>query len=200
MTPRLETPRLILRPFAPGDWDALSALLADPHIIRYMHFVTWTADQRRQWFEWCLTNEQQPDSDARNWAVTRKDSGAVIGLCHSQPSDEHDAAVPGERGFGYLLKRTAWNQGYMTEALRAVLEDEFGTPATLALRATCHVANPASARVLEKVGLCHEKTTFDPDFAGTPAQWHHYTITKADNEAQPAANKAYEQRGSSQGC
>jgi len=184
MTPRLVTPRLILRPFAADDWDAVCALLSDPLIIRYMHFVTWTADQRRQWFEWCVTNEQQPDSDACNWAITRRDAGDVIGLCHSQPSNESDAAIAGERGFGYLLNRAMWNQGYMTEALRAVLADEFGSRGAPGLRATCHVANPASARVLEKVGLHREKTVFDANFAGATAQWHHYTITKAEYEVR----------------
>lgn len=184
MTPRLETPRLVLRQFAPSDWDAVSTMLSDPLIIRYMHFVTWTAEQRRQWFEWCVTTAQQPDFDALNWAMTRKDTGSVIGLVHSQPSDDTDAAVPGERGFGYLLKPAAWNQGYMTEALRAVLAYEFGTRDTPGLRATCHVANPASARVLEKVGLRLEKTVFDANFAGNLAQWHHYAITQAEYEVR----------------
>jgi RimJ/RimL family protein N-acetyltransferase len=180
MTPRLETPRLVLRQFAPDDWDAISGMLTDPLIVRYMHFVTWTAAQRRQWFDECVTHAQQPESDALHWAITRKDSGDVIGLCHSQPSNEFDAAVPGERGFGYLLHRATWNQGYMTEALRVVLADEFGARAAPGLRATCHVANPASARVLEKVGLRREKTVFDANFAGNWAQWHHYVIAHAE--------------------
>jgi RimJ/RimL family protein N-acetyltransferase len=117
MTPRLETPRLVLRHFASSDWDAVSTMLSDPLTIRYMHFVTWTADQRRQWFDWCVTTAQQPDLDALNWAITRKDAGDVIGLCHTQPSNDNDAAAPGERGIGYLLNRATWNQGLMTEAL-----------------------------------------------------------------------------------
>lgn len=184
MTPRLETPRLLLRQFAPSDWDAVSTMLSDPLIIRYMHFVTWTADQRCQWFEWCVTNAQQPDPDALNWAITRKDSGGVIGLFHIEPSDDNDAAVPGERDFGYLLNRAAWNQGYMTEALRAVLAYEFGTRGAPRLRATCNVANPASARVMEKVGMRREKTVFDANFAGNWTYWHHYAITKAEYEAR----------------
>jgi RimJ/RimL family protein N-acetyltransferase len=184
MTPRLDTPRLILRQFAPGDWDAVNALLSDPDIIRYMHFVTWTADQRREWFDWLLTSAKQPDLVAHSWAITRRDAGDVIGLCHIDPSNENDAAVLGERSVGYLLNRAAWNQGLMTEALRAVLADEFGARAALGLRATCHVANPASARVLEKAGMLREKTVFDANFAGEPARWHHYAITKAAYEVR----------------
>ena len=47
MTPRLEIPRL-LRPFAPGDWEAVDAMLSDPETVRHMHFATWTADRRRE--------------------------------------------------------------------------------------------------------------------------------------------------------
>lgn len=179
MTPRLKTPRLTLRPFTPGDWDAVSTMLSDPLIIRYMHFVTWAADQRRQWFDWCLSNEQQPDPEALNWAITPNNSGTVVGLFHIQPSEDNDASVPGERSFGYLLDRAVWNRGYMTESVRAVLSYEFETRGTPQARATCHVANPASARVMEKVGMRREKTEFDPNFAGTSAQWHHYVITQA---------------------
>jgi len=58
----------------------------------------------------------------------------------------------------------------MTEAVRAILAYEFGTHGAPQLRATCHVANPASARVLEKVGMRREKTVFDANFASNWAQ------------------------------
>lgn len=180
MTPRLETPRLVLRQFAPSDWDAINTMLSDPVTTRHMHFATWTEDQRRQWFDWFVTNARQPDADALIWAITRNDSGDVIGYFGIGTSS--DAAVPGERSFGYLLDRASWNQGYMTEALRAVLAWEFGARGAPRLRATCAVANPASARVMEKAGMRREKTVFDADFEGNWAQRHHYAITKAEYE------------------
>jgi ribosomal-protein-alanine N-acetyltransferase len=176
MTPRLETPRLLLRPFASGDWDAVNAMLSDPETTRYMHFATWTEDRRRQWFDWCITNAKQNDVDTFNWAITRKDSGDVIGWFGIGGSDE--------RGFGYLLDRASWNQGYMTEALQAVLAYEFGTRGAPRLRATCDVANPASARVMEKVGMRREKTEFGADFEGNWAHRHHYAITSTEYEVR----------------
>ena len=180
VTTCLETPRLILRQFAPSDWDAVSTMLSDPLTIRYMHFAMWTADQCRQWFDACIRIAQQPDPDDLNWAITRKDAGDVIGYCSSEISNDSNGAVPGERSVGYALNRAAWNQGYMTEALHAVLEYEFGAGGALRLRATCNVDNPASARVMEKVGMRREKTVLDANIAGNPTQWHHYTITKAE--------------------
>lgn len=157
-------------------------MLSDPVTTRYMHFATWTEDQRRQWLDWCVTNAQQPEADATNWAMTRRDSRDVIGWFGIGTSS--DTAVPGERGFGYLLNRASWNQGYMTEALRAVLAYEFGTRGAPRLRATCDIANPASARVMEKVGMRREKTVYDADFEGNWAHRHRYAIMKTEYESR----------------
>lgn len=184
MTPRLETARLVLRPVAADDWDVVGALLSDPLTIRYMHFVIWTPAQRRAWFEQCVAQAQQPGDDELVWAITQKDTGEVIGYCSSEPSQEHTAAIAGERVVGYALTRSSWGHGYMTEALRAVLADEFDVRGAPAIRATCNVANPASARVMEKAGMRREKTVFDANFAGSWTYWHHYTITKAEYAAR----------------
>jgi ribosomal-protein-alanine N-acetyltransferase len=181
MTPRLETPRLILRQFAPGDWDAVNAMLSDPVITRYMHFATWTDDQRRRWLDWCIANAQRPDADAINWAITRRDTRDVIGWLGIGTDSE--ATIAGKRSLGYLLNRAFWNQGYATEALRAVLAYEFDTRGAPGVRATCDTANVASARVMEKAGMRHERTVYDADFEGNWAHRHHYAITKAEYEA-----------------
>ena len=184
MLPRLETPRLILRQFAPGDWDAVHTMLSDPETTRYMHFAIFTDVERRQWFDRCVANEHQPDDDedALYWAIARKDSGHVIGWFGIGTSS--DAAIPGERRFGYLLDRACWNQGYMTEALRAVLACEFGARGAPRLRAQCDATNLASARVMEKAGMRREKTVFDLDSEGNRVQQHHYAITKAEYEVR----------------
>ena len=157
MLPRLDTPRLVLRPFARRDWDAVQTMLSDPETTRYMHFATFTEVERRQWFDRCVANEHQPgdDEDALYWAIARKDAGHIIGWFGIGTSSE--AAVPGERRFGYLLDRAWWNRGFMTEALRAVLAYEFGTRGAPLLRASCDVANQASARVMEKAGMRREQ-------------------------------------------
>jgi ribosomal-protein-alanine N-acetyltransferase len=175
--PRLETGRLILRPFAPADWDAVDVILSDSLNTQYMHFSKWTEQKRRQWFEWCLANAEQADTDAITWAITLKGSETVIGWFGSGTSD---GGRVGERSFGYLLDRAWWNRGYMTEALGAVLAYEFGTLGTPRVHATCEAANPASARVMDKVGMRRGKTVHDADFEGNWAERHHYTITKVE--------------------
>ena len=177
MTPILKTPRLILRQFTPDDWPAIDAMVSDPEATRFMHFAHWDEDRRRQWFDRCVAGTDASADTGICWAIARKATG-LIGWFFIGNTDP--PAVPGERGFGYLLDRACWGQGYMTEALRAVLDYEFQVRSTPQVRAECEIGNGASARVMEKVGMRREKTVCDADFEGNWAFRHHYVITRAE--------------------
>lgn len=170
----LSTPRLFLRDFSLEDWDALDAVLSDPEVTRYTHFSQWTAERRREWFAWCLANSRLEAPDAYNWAVTLRETGAVIGWlgigAASQPT------VKGERDLGYALAASQWNHGYATEALAAVLAYEFDTLGTPRVSASCEVENPASVRVMQKAGMAYEGTWVDDDDEGNRRLRHHYAI------------------------
>jgi RimJ/RimL family protein N-acetyltransferase len=63
--------------------------------------------------------------------------------------------TPYRAGTGYVLARPNWGQGFASEALGAVV----GSAAQLGVQrlyALCHVAHPASARVLERCGFTLE--------------------------------------------
>lgn len=170
---RLETQRLILRDFEPGDWDAIHALVSDLEVGRFMHFRTWGEDKAREWFAWCLENNKQSPRDAYNWAIVVRATGDVIGWL--------GIGGMAERSCGYALRPRSWGQGYMTEALRAVIDYEFRVLGARRVRATCEVANVASARVMEKAGMRYERTVYDADFEGNRAHRHHYAIEGARN-------------------
>jgi ribosomal-protein-alanine N-acetyltransferase len=170
----IQTERLILRDFVEADWDAVNAMLSDSEATRYMHFAQWSAEQRREWFDWCIENSQSPTPDAYNWAIVHKETAQTIGWFGIGSASR--PAVDGERDFGYLLARPMWGHGYMTEALQAILPYEFDTLKTPYISATCETANPASARVMEKAGMRHIKTVRDSDSEGNWAERHHYAI------------------------
>lgn len=182
--PMLETARLILRDFSLADWVALNEVLSDPEVTRYMHFAAWTEEQRRAWLHWCVTNSRQSTPDAYNWAVCLKEGNAVIGWL-GIGSASHPT-MDRERDFGYALNRRFWGQGYMTEALGAVLAFEFEQLGTQRIFATCETPNGASARVMEKAGMRYEGTFYDADFEGNWADRHRYAIHahgyRADDE------------------
>jgi len=56
----------------------------------------------------------------------------------------------------FLLARLHWNQGYMTEVLRTMIDWAFTQPEIFRVQAICDVENVASARVMEKAGMAPE--------------------------------------------
>lgn len=173
--PILNTQRLVLREFLVTDWDSINRFLSDPEVNRYMHFAKYDQARRRAWFDWCLEIDQVPDRDIYNWAIALPDTDQIIGwLGIGSPSYP---TMTGERDFGYALDQAYWNQGYMTEALRAVLTYEFQELGTLRIFATVETANIASARVMEKVGMRYEGTFHNSDFEGNWADRHRYGVS-----------------------
>ncbi|MEM7407875.1 MAG: GNAT family N-acetyltransferase [Pseudomonadota bacterium] len=59
---------------------------------------------------------------------------------------------------GYVLAQDAWGQGFMTEALRAVMALSLSMPAVYRFEGLCYVGNEASARVMTKAGMHYEGT------------------------------------------
>lgn len=57
---------------------------------------------------------------------------------------------------GYIFCRHAWGRGIATEATRPVVELAFQRFDVWRVWATCAPQNPASRRVLEKIGMRHE--------------------------------------------
>jgi RimJ/RimL family protein N-acetyltransferase len=58
---------------------------------------------------------------------------------------------------GWRLMRSAWGQGYATEAARAVRDYAFNTLGLQRLIAMIDPSNLASIRVAKKIGMCYEK-------------------------------------------
>jgi RimJ/RimL family protein N-acetyltransferase len=87
------------------------------------------------------------------WAVTDRESGAVMGDCglvlyaHQGPEIE----------LGYRLAKPYWGKGYATEAARAWVAHGFDELGLDRIVAATHPDNAASQRVLEKVGMRYER-------------------------------------------
>ncbi|HWL05986.1 MAG TPA: GNAT family N-acetyltransferase [Xanthobacteraceae bacterium] len=142
-SPVLETERLILRAPRSGDAKAIAALANDRRIaenlLRLPH--PYGVEDAREF----LAAANARESEA-SFALTLR-SGELIGICgihfNGEPAPE----------LGYWLGTAHWDQGYATEAARAVIDYAFDDLGYDALLAGARVANPASRRVLEKCGF-----------------------------------------------
>ncbi len=149
--PTLDTDQLRLRPFAVDDAPVVRQLagvweVADPTLYIPHPYPEGAAE------EWIGTHAGEATAGtAVTWAITRRDDAALLGAMTLGVSDYH------RRGdLGYWVGVPFWNRGYTTEAARAVLAFAFASLALHRVQAGVFARNPASGRVLEKVGMRHE--------------------------------------------
>ena len=89
------------------------------------------------------------EGSAYSFAIVLKDLNSVIGMIAMHP-DGFKVEI------GYVLARPHWGKGLVAEAARAVTNWLLQQPDVYRVFATCDVENPASARVMEKVGMVRE--------------------------------------------
>ena len=144
----IETERLILRPLTVADAEAEFVWLSDPEVNRFMPYSLYTnvADVVK-WLEYASSTDAE-----LHFGFVRKSDMLLIGAGSIGP-DENE---PGAWCFGYNLRRDCWNQGYATEATRAMMQLAHRQYGVRIFTANHAIANPASGRVMEKCGL-----TFD---------------------------------------
>lgn len=143
----LRTPRLILRPIAPSDAVPIFDTYAqDPQVTR---FLSWRPHIEMAQTEAYIARAIAAH-DARTYALTERDGGKLLGAFDIRQ------AGPGRLGYGYVLARSAWGQGLMTEALTTVADWALRQPDIWRIGDVCDVENRASARVMEKAGMNFE--------------------------------------------
>ena len=151
-TQRMETSRLILRPYRIEDAeDMFRNWASDPEVTKFLTWPTHTdADvTRRVLSDWISRYE---DGNYFNWAIEWKETGSVIGNIAVVRTEE----AIGEAEIGYCLGRAFWGRGIMPEALRAVTDYLFDTAGAERIIAGHDVNNPGSGRVMEKAGMKRE--------------------------------------------
>lgn len=149
--PTLCTERLVLRPFALADATDVQRLAGSRAIadttLRIPHPYLGGAAE-----EWIQTHA--PGFAARTQATfaLAPRGGEVILGCVGLVIDADNAAAE----LGYWVGESCWGQGYATEGGRAVLDFAFGLLALHRIHAAHLVRNPASGRVMQKLGMTFE--------------------------------------------
>ena len=82
---------------------------------------------------------------------------------------------------GYWLGKAFWGQGYTTEAAYSVLRFTFETLGLNRVFATHYARNPASGRVMQKIGMTYEGTLRGHVVKwGEPIDLLYYSILRAE--------------------
>jgi [ribosomal protein S5]-alanine N-acetyltransferase len=147
------TNRLLLRHFHMRDAEEMIRVFGDPEVMRFGDGAQ-TKEWVQDWVRTCL-EYFYPTWGFGPYAIVERHNQDVIGYCGlfffpdlgGQPEIE----------IGYRLARSAWGQGYATEAARAVRDYAFSKLGIRRLIAMIDPSNLASIRVAEKIGMRYEK-------------------------------------------
>ena len=149
--PTLITARLVLRTFAPEDAQQVQRLAGArevaattatiPHPYPDGAAEAWIARQAAAWEE----------GTEATFAVVRRSGGLLVGGMGLRIAREHARAE-----LGYWIGVPHWGRGYATEAAAAVLRYGFEELGLRRIHACHYGNNPASGRVLEKIGMSRE--------------------------------------------
>jgi [ribosomal protein S5]-alanine N-acetyltransferase len=147
----LQTERLTLRVYGLSDIPALTPLIGAREVaattLRIPHPYT-ESDAR----DFIASAEEDPSIDGGlRLAIVLRERDTLCGGVGLLIEPDHRRAE-----LGYWVGVPYWGKGYATEAGRALVKYGFGTVGLHRIFASHFANNPASARVLRKIGMRHE--------------------------------------------
>ncbi|MEY2843423.1 MAG: hypothetical protein RI920_1460, partial [Pseudomonadota bacterium] len=184
---QIHTERLLLREPRPADADALFAeALGSKEVLRHMglrHHAL--VEQTRQQLSFDI--QRWLKQSAWLWIVALptadQPDGQALGQVELSPMSYPGGEAHHLR-LGYVLARPHWGHGYMSEAVRAVLQAAWDLPAVWRVDALCDVDNAASVALLERVGMRCEgrlgRVVHHPNASDTPRDAWLYALTRDD--------------------
>lgn len=149
LPPRIVTQRLVLRPLCEADANDVFAYAADSEMTRYL---LWDAhrsiDDTLVFLREVAGRYAQ--GEPYDWGIEW--NNRVIGTIGL-----FDRRISAERAeVGFALGRAYWRQGFMREALAAVLDHSFCNLALRRVVARTHLQNSASRALLTDAGFSLE--------------------------------------------
>ena len=148
--PPITTLRLTLRPLAQADVLALFEIHSDPKTMRYWSAPVWQNDERGH--AMLARDLDQSETDHLRLGIELNASGKLIGTCSLFDINEPCRSAE----LGYMLASSAWGQGLMQEALRALLDFAFDNLKLHRIEADTDPRNERSARLLEQLNFVME--------------------------------------------
>ncbi len=157
----LETDRLLLRPLVENDWEMALETFMDPEVMK---FVADVGSEEALAEEMKTAIRRGAGGRIGVWCVLQRETGEKLGTAILLPlpieEDDTDWSLVQEDRYpdadievGYILKRSAWGNGYATEACRRLIQFAFEETELDEIVAVTDPRNAASQEVLRKCGL-----------------------------------------------
>lgn len=151
---RMETERLILRKLEQRDAPLYFERISSREAVAKT--MLWEPHQHPGETEALVARCVQWYADPTfcRWAIALKSDDTIIGVADLlRFTEDHRCS------FAYMIGEEFWGQGYATEALRAIFAYGFDHLNLRQIEADHFSDNPASGRVMQKLGMQHVGST-----------------------------------------
>ena len=147
----LRTKRLLLRPYHLSDADHLQRLAGEFDVAKGTLCMPHPYEDGMA--EDFITAQESAfaKGEVFNLGIFLQESKELIGGIGLEVKKDHDTAE-----VGYWIGKPYWGNGYCTEAMAAIVEFGFARLGIRKVFAEHFADNPASGRILEKLGFIHE--------------------------------------------
>jgi RimJ/RimL family protein N-acetyltransferase len=166
---QVQTDRLLMRRWRDSDRAPFAAMNADAEVMRYFPAAMKTADSD------AFVDRIESRFDTQGfglWALQLVETGEFLGYTGFNPMPD---GVPGAGGMeiGWRLMRTAWGQGYATEAATAAVDIAFNGAGLPELWSMTAVLNKPSQAVMRRIGMrLHDHFEHPTIHADSPLRPH----------------------------
>jgi ribosomal-protein-alanine N-acetyltransferase len=157
----LSTRRLLLRPFAPADAEAIhTAVYGDPLVCEHFCGLPWSLEQVRSWLAYHHLDTRY--GDLGYLAVERRADQRVLGLVGLRPyvaawiawqDAPREPFSRLEMELTYALGQAWWGHGYATEACAALIGYAFTELRLQRLAYSVCVHNVPSWKLMKRLGF-----------------------------------------------
>lgn len=151
MSMRLVTERLTLRLLELGDAEAIERLASEKEVADTTMNIPhpYPLGSAAGFIQ--SRHEAAMHGDGYSFAVTLTEGGTFLGIVGLNIDKRNNKA-----DLGYWIGRAYWGQGYCTEAAARVVQYAFEQLKLNKVFAAALTRNPASSRVMEKIGMKFE--------------------------------------------
>jgi len=168
----IETGRLRLRRFEPGDAAAFHAYRANEAVARYQSWQDYTIEQAERFVDEIAKDDPGVPGAPFQFAVVGLDDEELMGDCMLVI----DAGDPPTAEIGYTMAPAHQGHGYATEAAQALLAYAFDRHEIAAAKAVTDARNAPSIAVAKRLGM-RLMSAEQTRFKGEPCEEQTYEIT-----------------------
>ncbi|ATQ74928.1 GNAT family N-acetyltransferase [Massilia violaceinigra] len=144
--------RVRLRLIEERDASGLFELYSDQDVMRYWNHAPWTRpEQADRAVE--EARSEHASGISLHYVIEHLSTKKLIGSCALYAVDQENRCA----ALGYLLAKSCWGQGYLSEAMQRFLGYAFMQLTLDSIHADIHPGNAASAKALTRLGFRQDR-------------------------------------------